>query len=137
MKKIILSASIIVMLFCSSCGLFGNQEYNCDIEEVESIQIVSLDKYIEGEYRYEYTIISRITDKEVFVTRLNGLQHAVNWGEPQQMEEGYIVIKIDYLNGDFDLIHSSAQYFNRSGENQYGYFFFDDEQFNELISEYQ
>ena len=125
------------MLFCCSCGLLGNQEYNCDLAEVKSIQIVSLDKYIEGEYRYEYTILSQITDTEAFVGRLNSLQSSVNWGDPQQMEEGYIVIRIDYHNGDFDLLHSGAQCFNRSGTNQYGYFFFDKEQFNELISEYR
>ena len=52
------------------------------------------------------------------------------------MDVQYIVIKIDYSNGDFDLIHPDAQCFNRSGTNQYGYFFFDDEQFHSLISDY-
>lgn len=70
------------------------------------------------------------------MSHLNELDHSVNWGEPSQMDVQYIVIKIDYRNGDFDLIHPDAQWFNRSGVNQYGYFFFDDEQFNALISYY-
>jgi hypothetical protein len=70
------------------------------------------------------------------VLHLNELDHSVNWGDPRQMDVQYIVIKIDYSNGDFDLIHPDAQCFNRSGVNQYGYFFFDDEQFNSLISDY-
>lgn len=127
---------IILMLFFCSCGLFGAQEYVCDLERVKSLQIVKLDKYIEEEYRYEYTILSEISEKEAFVKRLNELEHSVNWGDPRQMDIQYIVIRIDYQNGDFDLIHQDAQCFNRSGINQYGYFFFDDEQFDMLISDY-
>lgn len=136
MKKVILPVCIILMLLCCSCGLFGDQRYFCDVEKVDSIQIVQLDQYVEGEYRYEYTILSQITDFETFVSHLNELDQSVNWGDPRQMDVQYIVIKIDYSNGDFDLIHPDAQCFNRSGVNQYGYFFFDDEQFHSLISDY-
>lgn len=136
MKRIIFSLCIVLMLLCCSCGLFGDQRYVCDVEQVKSIQIVKLDKYVEGEYRYEYTILSQISDYETFVSHLNNLDHSVNWGDPRQMDVQYIVIKIDYSNGDFDLIHPDAQWFNRSGVNQYGYFFFDDEQFHSLISNY-
>ena len=127
---------IILMLLCCSCGLFGDQRYNCEVDKVESVQIVRLDKYIEGEYRYEYTVLSQISDYATFVDRINKLKYSVNQGDPRQMDVQYVVIKIDYRNGDFDLIFSDAQSFNRSGENQYGYFFFDDEQFNALISDY-
>ena len=136
MKKIILLLLCIIMLLCCSCGLFGKQRYICDVDEVLSIQIVRLDKYVEGEYRYEYTILSQISNHENFVSRLNELDHSVNWGDPRQMYIQYVVIKIDYRNGDFDLIHSDAQWFNRSGVNQNGYFFFDDEQFDSLISDF-
>ena len=137
-RRIILTniLCIMLMLLCSSCGLFGPQKYVCDVDEVEAIQIVKLDDYVEGEYRYEYTILTQITDYKSFVERLNGLKHSVNWGDPRQLNEGYTVIKIDYRNGDFDLLHQDAQCFNQSGINQYGYFFFDDEQFCALISEY-
>lgn len=128
--------SLILMFLCCSCGLFGDQRYICEIDEVESVQIIRLDKYVEGEYRYEYTILSQISDYATFVGQLNKLKHSVNWGEPSQMDIGYVVIRIDYLNGDYDLLYSNAQCFNRSGVNQYGFFFFDEEQFNELISNY-
>ena len=136
MKKISFLVCIITMLLCCSCGLFGDQRYVCDVEKVDSIQIIRLDKYVEGEYRYEYTVISQISDCETFVSQLNKVDHSVNWGEPRQMDVQYIVIKIDYDNGDFDLLHPYAQCFNRSGSNRYGYFFFDVEQFNSLISDY-
>ena len=136
MKRIIFSLCVLSMLLCCSCGMFGEQRYICDVEQVDSIQIVRLDKYIDGEYRYEYTILSEVVDSETFVSCLNELDHSVNWGDPRQMDEGYVVIKIDYRNEDFDLIHPDAQCFNRSGVNQYGYFFFDDTQFHLLIAEY-
>jgi hypothetical protein len=137
MKKVILLfLCSIFLLFYSSCGLFGPQEYKCAVEEVVLIQIVRLNQYVEEEYRFEYTILSQISDYKTFVKQLNDLDYSVNWGDPRTMENGYIVIRIEYRNGDFDLIHQDAQWFNRSGRNQNGYFFFDDEQFNSLVSNY-
>ena len=136
MKKTILPLCMILILLCCSCGLFGPQEYVCNVAEVESVQIVKLDRYVEGEYRFDYSVLAQISDCDTFVSRLNQLDHSVNWGDPRPMEVQYIVIKIDYSNGDFDLIHPDAQWFNRSGSNQSGYFFFDDGQFNSLISDY-
>lgn len=125
---------IILMLLCCSCGFLGDQEYVCEIDKVESVQIVRLEKYVEGEYRYEYTVLSQISNHATFVDQLNDLKHSVNWGEPSQLDVGYVVIKIDYLDGDFDLLYSNAQWFHRSGVNQSGYFFFNKEQFDALIS---
>lgn len=124
------------MLFCVSCGLIGDQKYDCDAAAVDTVQIVKLENYVEGEYRYEYTVLSEITDKAAFIERLNNMEHSMNWGDPYVLESGYVVIKIDYLNGDYDLIYSNAQWFNRSGVNQDGYFCFDKEQFDLLISDY-
>ena len=85
MKKVIcfIMLSILMLLFYS-CGLFGDQKYVCKVEDVASVQIVSLDKYVDGEYRYEYTILSQIDDLETFINRLNGVKHSVNWGDPRQ-----------------------------------------------------
>ena len=127
---------VVLALLCCSCGLFGEQRYKCEVDNIASIQIVRLDTYVEGEYRYEYTVLSEISDYTVFVDRLNSVKHSVNWGDPYQLDVEYVVIKINYHNGDYDLIHSDAQWFNRSGTNQVGYFFFDEEQFNTLISDY-
>ena len=71
-----------------------------------------------------------------FVNRLNHIKHSVNWGDPLLLDVQYVVIRIDYLNGDYDLLHPDAQCFNRSGINHSGFFFFDDEQFYALIDDY-
>ena len=136
MKKALVLICVFLMLLSCSCGFFGPQKYVCDLEQVASIRIIRLDKYVEGEYRYEYTVLAEIRDHETFVHRLNNVKHSVNWGDPMQMNTGFIVIRIDYVNQDFDLLHPSAQCFNRSGIGNYGYFFFDSEQFNSLISDY-
>ena len=135
-RTICMILPIILMFLCCSCGLFGDQEYVCQVEEVASVQIVRLDKYVDGEYRYEYTVLSQIEELETFVNRLNSVKHSVNWGDPVQMDEGYVVVRIEYLNDDFDLIHPAAQGFNKNGVTNNGYFFFDDEQFEALISDY-
>ena len=135
-KKIILMVAVSALLFCCSCGLFGDKEYFCEIETVESIQIVELGDVVEGEYRYEYTVLAEIEDRDAFVQRLNAVKHSVNWGDPGVLSSSYVVIKINYLNGDYDLLYRNAQQFNRSGANQSGYFFFDEKQFNALISDY-
>ena len=137
MRKIILMLCMFfVAITLSACGFFGPQRYVCDEAEVESIQIVRLDKYVEGEYRYEYTVLSEISDRFAFIERLNNLKHSVNWGEPRQLNIEYIVIKINFLNGDYDLLYHRAQWFNRDNVNNYGYFFFNKEEFDSLISDY-
>ena len=135
-RCVICFVCIALMLFCCSCGLFGPQRYVCNIEKVDSIQIIRLDRYVEGEYRFDYTVLTPVSDCAAFVKRLNQVKHSVNWGDPRQMYEQFVVIRIEYRNGDFDLLHADAQCFNRSGVNNYGYFFFDDEDFNALIAYY-
>ena len=83
MKRLIIGiVSVIIMVVCTSCGLIGNQEYICEVDNVSSIEIVKLDKYVEGEYRYDYTVLALISDHSTFVDKLNHLKHSVNWGEP-------------------------------------------------------
>ena len=63
MKRIVCIILPIILIFlCCSCGLFGDQEYVCKVEDVASVQIVRLDKYVQGEYRFEYTVLSQIDD---------------------------------------------------------------------------
>ena len=129
---------IITMCFLCSCGLLSPQSYICEIDNVESVQIITLDEYVYGEYRYEYTVLTQISNSDIanFIDRLHNVECSVNWGDPYQLNVGYTVIQICYKNGDFDFIHADAQWFNRSGVNEYGFFFFDDEQLEALISDY-
>ena len=129
---------IITMCFLCSCGLLSPQSYICEIDNVESVQIITLDEYVYAEYRYEYTVLTKISNSDIanFIDRLHDVECSVNWGDPYQLNVGYTVIQICYKNGDFDFIHADAQWFNRSGVNEPGFFFFDDEQLEALISDY-
>ncbi len=125
-----------LMLVCCSCGWLGDQEYVCDIDAVDSIQIIRLGEYSQEKSEYDYTVISVISDLATFADRLNNVKHSVNWSDPGVLMPESVVIRIEYLNGDYDLLHPNAQIFNRDDENNYGYFFFDKEQFDSLISDY-
>ena len=136
--KLFLLCVLLVVSTClySGCGLFGDQRYTCEIDDVESIQIISLDEHVEGEYRFEYTVLCEIPDNSAFVEKLVNIEHRTSWGPPQVLDVGYIVIKVNYLNSDYDLIYRNVQWLNRSGVNKNRYFTFNKEQFDKLISDY-
>ena len=129
-------ACLSLLLCCSACALFGESEYHCNIDGVKSISIIRLDKYIKEEYRYDYTVLAEVSDIEVFIDRLNSMKHSINRGEPYVLYEQYTVIRIDYNNGDYDLIHQYAQSFESDGKVRTGYFLFNEEEFNALLSDY-
>ena len=134
--KFSLCIMCMILVFCCACHLFGAQEYVCNIDRVASIQIVRLDRYIKQDQNFTYTVFAEISDLETFVEKLNKIEHSVNGGDPGVLLEQYTVIRIEYHNGDSELIYPNAQWFYRSGEHSYGFFFFDEEQFKSLIAEY-
>lgn len=125
-----------LILACQGCGFLGDQKYVCEIENVETIQIVRLGRFNEEIRDYEYKIISEVKDKEEFIKRLNAIKCNKYWGDPTILDEGSTVIKIVYKNGDFDLLHYRAQEFTQSKHSSSGFFFFDKDQFLALISDY-
>lgn len=127
---------VVILLSLCSCGFIPQMQYHCEIENVESIQIVRLGDYVQAEYRFDYTVLSSIDDCSTFVNKLNSVKCSENWGSPLLMPENGVVIRIAYQNGDYDLLHPDAQHFYKNGVSNYGYFFFNTEQFNALIAEY-
>ena len=135
MKRMICIVLVAACL-CSGCGLFGPQQYTCDVDNVKSVQIVQLNRNVEGQYRWDYTVLCEIFDKGIFVNQLTSIEHRVQWGEPTVHNEGDIVVRIEFLNGEYDLIHWYAQTMSCPNTNRTGFFFFDKEQYNALIEEY-
>ena len=137
MKKIVLLLCIVLMASCCSCGFF-TPEYVCEVDSVNSIQIVNLGEFNSEENRFEYEVLAEISDYQAFANQINETDRSVNWGDPVPMKSQSIVIKINYSNGDFDLLHWDAQLFYHSETEYYGtgYYFFDKEQFDALISDY-
>ena len=133
MKRKIISLCVfwVTMVLLSSCFLTSGNKYYCNIDEIERIQIVEL-----GDYDMEDTVLLEIEDLDNFVNRLNKIERSTNFGAPGSLFSGYIVIKIDYINGNCDLLYRNAQVFFESDTARYGHIFFDKEQFNALISDY-
>lgn len=136
MKVMRLILCIVIALSLCSCGFFGETDYFCPIDEVKSVKIVRYGEYIVEEQRHNHVILVEIPDYYSFIERLNNIDCRVNWGEPRVFYEDYIAIRIDYINGDFDLINDRAQSFFRNGEKQTGFLYFDEEQFDSLIEDY-
>ncbi|MBP3300078.1 MAG: hypothetical protein J6M34_01075 [Clostridia bacterium] len=136
-KKIAVFVVVFVLLFSlCSCGFFGPSRYICNPDNVKSVQIVRLDRYIEAEYEFEYTVLHEIADRNGFLKKLNEIKQSKSWGPPLSIDEGYVVVRIEYYNGDYDFIYHDSQSFTRSNKNNSGYFFFDKEEFEQLIAEY-
>lgn len=139
MKNQIMRVALLVIIligFCCSYTLVRKSRYTCEGDNVESIQIVCLAEYHEDSYEFDYDILCEIDDIPFFVEQLNKVKCSMNWGEPLQLDTGHIAIRINYYNGDSDLLQSSAQWINRSNRTRYGFFFFDEMQFKDLISPY-
>lgn len=124
------------LCFLCGCGCFGVLRYECEGDRVASAQIVKFDDYVEGSYAYEYTVLKEIEDVPRFIERVNSLKQRPYFGAPMMFEKGDVLIRIEYTNGDFDLIHRNVQSIVRSGEDSMGDFTFDKDQFDELIADY-
>lgn len=125
---------VVLVASCSSC----TSKYTCDWSSVESIRIITLNEYLTGQYMYDFDVLCEIKNEEIkdFVKQLNKIDCSINRGEPLLLNSGYTVVMIDYKNGDFDLLHYSAQWLKRADNVRYGFYYFDEIQFTALVSSY-
>lgn len=125
-----------LLLLCYSCGLFGWKKYECDTDTVKSIQVVKLDESEQEGEDYKYTVLATVSDHKTFFDKLNSIRQSENWGEPRMILSPCIVLKIEFQNGDVDLLTHYAQERIRSDVSQLGYITFNEKQFSELIYDY-
>ena len=137
MKVMRLALCIVIALSLCSCSLLIiRDKYKCPVDEVSSVQIIKMGKYSTEGNRDEYTILKEIDDYTELVERLNDMKIGYVWNDPRPLKEGDIVIKIDYLNGGYDLIRRTYQVFVRNEETDVRYFAFNKKQFETLIEDY-
>lgn len=135
--KLFLSFTIAIM--SCSCGFIGEQQYIRNADEVELIQIVCLNGINEeNNYTYEYTILATIDDceYELFMEKLSSIKHRVHWGEPILLKMDTPVIRIEFQNGNLDIMDYNAQCFRRNEFNGHGYFVFNEDEFSRLLEMY-
>ena len=139
LSKILFVGLIVVFIFSLSACVYAPASYVCDSSKVESVQIVEFGKWDEETQEQEFIVLVNIADVFAFVERLNNLKDNdffFIFGSPDVMYEGDIIIKVNYFNGDYDLLKESRQYFCRSGIYKSGRVTFDREQFKALIDDY-
>lgn len=139
MKTVKLVLCIVITLSLCSCRVFIDiirDRYECPVDEVSTVQIIKLGKYSAEGKRDEYTIFKEIDDYAGFVERLNNMEVGYVWNDPRPLMEGDIVIKIDYLDGGYDLIRRTYQVFVRNEGTNVRHFAFNRKQFETLIVEY-
>ncbi|MBE6926556.1 MAG: hypothetical protein E7461_06895 [Ruminococcaceae bacterium] len=137
--KLIFVSLVALLTFSFSACVYAPASYSCDVDTVESAQIIKLGAWNEETQEQEFIVLVNIADVSAFVERLNNLKDNdffFIFGSPDVMFEGDIIIKVNYFNGDYDLLKESRQYFCRSGIYKAGRVTFDREQFKALIDDY-
>ncbi|MBR2930150.1 MAG: hypothetical protein IKC32_02865 [Clostridia bacterium] len=129
------SMSIVFSFGDTMSSLLGsNERYACNADEVVSIEIVRIGDYIEEEYRYEYEVLSTVADHSWFIDDLNDIEQKKNvLGAPFVLDNGHVVIRVGYSNGDYDFVHHGGQILYRGGSYYTGYYIFDYDEFVQLI----
>lgn len=137
--RLLFTSLIVVIIFSLSACLYVPASYVCDSSKVESVQIIELGKWDEETREYHYTVLVDVIDHSVFIERLNNLEDNdffFIFGDPDVFFNGDVAIRINYLNGDYDLIKCKIQNFYRSGVCESGRVSFNQDQFDALINDY-
>lgn len=131
---------IVVLMFSFNACLYIPRSYVCNADMVESAQIIKLGKWDEESGKHEYIVLADIVDHSDFIERLNNLKDndfLFILGTPMSLYEGDVLIKVNYINRDYDLVKSTVQIYFRSGAANGGkYVRFNQKQYDALISDY-
>ena len=118
LSKILFVGLIVVFIFSLSACVYAPASYVCDINTVDSVQIVRIGQLNEETREFEYAVIVDIVDCSTFVGRLNNLEDNDFFfllGDPDVFFDGDVAIRVNYHNGDYDLLKCKVQKFYRSG----------------------
>ena len=136
MSKHFIGTMFIAVLLLLGAGCVVNKElYPLDEENISSCQIVRQDEA-------GYTVLAEVEDKSAFLRKLKELRKesvSLIYGDPPTQYIGEILIRLEYLNGDYDYVDPRVQYSYHPNERysyRHSYYSFDYEGFKKLIEEY-
>ena len=138
-KVIVLILTFAIMLLAVGCEKKVEYEFLQDVSEINNIEIVKIGVPKEGEEIIPMTSICIVDDKEDFLREFLQINCYCNFGDPQGVMENNNVIKVIYNNDEFELIDVGGQStytLDRQYIHYAGFRYFDDTEFNELISKY-
>ena len=148
MKKNIFSIMLIVLIlmFISGCDRRVEYEFlqpNENISKIDFVLVGNDNNFFKKEDPYEFpnqtTVIKELGKEEFeeFLIDFNKLNCYKYFTDPGRVFPGYQAVKITYINGDFELINVDGQASYKNGKyKEYGYYYFHDEPFQELINKY-
>lgn len=142
--KSVLIFSIVLAILTTLCACNVRQSYNYmnDKEDIVKISIVSL-HFAEHDVIAYTNDVKEIDDIKGFLEKFEDLKCYQWFGDPlgfweENGDEGMLVIKFVYSNGDYELVgwDACARYTTEKGlGNHNGFRIFEEEQFNEFIQE--
>ena len=143
-RKSVFIFAIVLSLLCMLCSCNVRRSYNYmnDKEDIVEISLVSLHFAFNDVIEYTNNV-KEIDDIEKFLNDFEKLECYQWFGDPlgfweENGDEGMIVIKFVYSNGDYELVgwDACARYTTEKGlGNHNGFRIFEEEQFNEFIQE--
>lgn len=140
MKKVRLRIFVLMlMLCCAGCKKKDKYEFLQDISEIKSIEIVEIGVLEKNTEEISMSVLSVIEEKDAFLTEFLEINCFSLFGDPQGVGEYSEVIKITYNDDEYELIDvgGQAEYTHeRKFKNYVGYRYFDEIQFEALISKY-
>ena len=146
MKKIRITSILVIIAVCfvfSACNIRFSEKYQfIDSEEnIDAISIVKI-SYNDSSELIQ-TNIKTVDDKDGFLEKFRSVGCYIYFGDPvgpDSIEAEDKVIKINYKNGNYELINYCGQSEYISEKNKLSFYagfnVFDKEQFEALISEY-
>ena len=124
------------MFGCIGCGEI-EYEFLHSTDEIITIQIVQKSEYTDHRINAEYIEICEISDKEAFLTDFYAVRCNRIFDDPHLIPANAIVVRIEYVNGDYELINYSGQIRVYEGEIlPYGFFYLNYESFDQLLEKY-
>lgn len=140
MRKIGSVLIIFFVILCLTCcsATVAPYEFLYTPEEIISIEIVAVgEEFIDGVI--EHSTICKIEDTEKFINEFYQLDCYMHFTDPEELGTNVVSIKLNYKDGEYELISAEGQArYTKERQFQYykGYRYFDQEQFDNLISKY-
>ena len=135
MKKNIVILLGICLLFLCSCNRNIEYPFMHSEDEISCISIAAIE--VSDSTNLQIAECKTIHDINGFLQMFRGVKCSTWWGDPIGITEDCYAIKVEYHNGEYELIawNGKAVYQNNRGLRNYrGYHIFDEEEFNKLVS---
>lgn len=125
------------MVFLASCETEARYKFIHDPSDIAAIEIIEVGEE-NSQGSIDQTTVCVVHDIKAFMNDFTQLTCYYLYTDPVGIEKNSTVIKIIYNNNDYELISASGQArcINGQYNNYVGYRYFDQEQYEALISKY-